>query len=220
MTNVVPIRAKKPWPRPTRSTTVRQFLIVLHETDPLVWRRIQVPARYSFWDLHVAIQDAMGWQDCHLHEFRLVDPAERAIASIGIPSDEGDDPPDRPMLPGWDIPLAEFFDGLAFHAPPALYAYDFGDNWCHTLVDEGMQPKTPGATYPRCLAGNGRCPPEDCGGVDGYASLLAILANPRHPGHRAMLEWAGGQIDPHAFDPSAVRFDDPKRRWKRAFDRE
>jgi hypothetical protein len=50
---------------------VHQFLIVLKGTDPLVWRRIQVPEAYSFWDLHVAIQDAMGWLDYHLHEFRL-----------------------------------------------------------------------------------------------------------------------------------------------------
>ena len=217
MTNVVPIRTKKPSPRPTRPSTVRQFLIVLHETDPLVWRRIQVPARYTFWDLHVAMQDAMGWQDCHLHEFRLVDATERAIASIGIHGDEDDNPAGRPTLPGWEIPLAEFFDGRASHAPPALYAYDFGDNWRHTLIDEGIQAKTPGAAYPRCLAGHGRCPPEDSGGVHGYASLLAALADPRHPEHTAMLEWAGGPIDPQAFDPAAVRFDDPKRRWKRAF---
>ena len=57
---------------------VHQFLIVLKGTDPLVWRRIQVPEAYSFWDLHVAIQDAMGWRDCHLHEFRLAGPAGSA----------------------------------------------------------------------------------------------------------------------------------------------
>ena len=39
--------------------------------DPLIWRRIQIPAAYSFWDLHVAIQDAMGWLDYHLWEFTL-----------------------------------------------------------------------------------------------------------------------------------------------------
>ena len=52
---------------------VHQFLIVLSHTEPLVWRRIQVPESYTFWDLHVAIQDAMGWEDRHLHEFRLFD---------------------------------------------------------------------------------------------------------------------------------------------------
>ena len=48
-----------------------QFKITLTEVRPPIWRRIQVPGTCSFWDLHVAIQDAMGWRDCHLHLFRL-----------------------------------------------------------------------------------------------------------------------------------------------------
>lgn len=63
----------------TKSALIHQFLVVLADTDPLVWRRIQVPSRYSFWDLHVAIQDAMGWQDYHLHEFTVVH--KRGISS-------------------------------------------------------------------------------------------------------------------------------------------
>jgi hypothetical protein len=58
-------------PRRRKIRFVLQFLVVMTNTSPLVWRRIQVPADYSFWDLHVAFQDAMGWWDCHLHEFRL-----------------------------------------------------------------------------------------------------------------------------------------------------
>ena len=54
---------------------VLQFLIVLLGVDPLVWRRIRVPIHYSFWDLHIAIQDAMGWLDYRLHEFKLNSPA-------------------------------------------------------------------------------------------------------------------------------------------------
>jgi hypothetical protein len=53
--------------RTPKSDCVHQLLIVLADSDPLIWRRIQVPASYSFWDLHIAIQDAMGWFDCHLH---------------------------------------------------------------------------------------------------------------------------------------------------------
>src|SRR5262249_2108046 len=79
--NVVPIPIK-PVKRAPRSKLVHQFLIVLSGTNPLVWRRIQVPEKYSFWDLHVAIQDAMGWLDYHLHEFRLVDAAEQNVVSI------------------------------------------------------------------------------------------------------------------------------------------
>ena len=91
--DVVSIPKKRAAPRPK---LVHQFLIVLSGTDPLVWRRIQVPERYSFWDLHVAIQDA-GWLDYHLHEFQLLDAAEGRVVSIGIPTD--DDPEDRPVVP-------------------------------------------------------------------------------------------------------------------------
>ncbi|MBF0205182.1 MAG: hypothetical protein HQK67_12995 [Desulfamplus sp.] len=34
---------------------VLQFQISLQEVKPFIWRRIQVPATYSFWDFHVAI---------------------------------------------------------------------------------------------------------------------------------------------------------------------
>ncbi len=215
MASVVPIR-KKQAKRTPRPKVVHQFLVVLSGTDPLVWRRIQVPEKYSFWDLHVAIQDAMGWLDYHLHEFRLIDPKEQAVVSIGIPTD--DDPEDRPVVPGWQVPLVTFFDQRNWHAPPAMYAYDFGDDWQHVLVHEGFESPDPDRKYPHCVAGEGRCPPEDCGGVHGYAELLRVIADPASEEHESMLQWAGGTFDPEAFDPAAVKFDHPKKRWKKAFE--
>ncbi len=38
---------------------VCQFEVVLRAITPPIWRTIQVPATYSFGDLHVALQDAM-----------------------------------------------------------------------------------------------------------------------------------------------------------------
>jgi len=96
MANVQSFRSKAA-KRTAPPSLVHQFLIVLSGTDPLVWRRVQVPQKYSFWDLHVAIQDAMGWLDCHLHEFRLFDADEQAVVSIGIPGD--DEPEERPVVP-------------------------------------------------------------------------------------------------------------------------
>lgn len=78
------------------------------------------------------------------------------------------------------------------------------------LADESL-------TYPRCLAGEGRCPPEDCGGVHGYAEFLTAIIDPDHDQHQELLTWAGGPFDPEAFDPAAVTFDDPTRRWRNAF---
>jgi len=65
-----------------------------------------------------------------------------------------------------------------------------------------------GARYPVCLTGKGRCPPEDCGGVWGYADLRETLADPTHEEHADMLEWLGlesaAEFDPHRFGADDV----------------
>jgi hypothetical protein len=66
----------------TKQTTL-QFKITLRHIEPRIWRRIEVPASYSFWDLHVAIQDAMGWLDYHLHVFRFDNPKARWRKAFG-----------------------------------------------------------------------------------------------------------------------------------------
>jgi hypothetical protein len=63
---------------------IYQFKVALQEIEPPIWRKLQVPAQYSFWDLHVALQDAMGWLDYHLHVFRLHRPHQRKMIEIGI----------------------------------------------------------------------------------------------------------------------------------------
>jgi len=205
--------ATKRKPQPTRKAGhACQFLIILPNTDPLVWRRIQVPESYSFWDLHVAIQDAMGWKDYHLHEFTVVDSKTRRTTRIGIPDDEM--PEERPCLAGWKVPIARY---LTHGADPTRYRYDFGDDWEHTLEFEDLVPTDSGA-YPRCVAGAGACPPEDVGGTHGYAEFLRVIGDDRHPEHDAMGQCAGGSFDPHAFSPQSVSFDNPRERWKTAFE--
>jgi hypothetical protein len=187
-------------------------LIILANTDPLVWRRIQVSEEYSFWDLHVAIQDAMGWRDYHLHEFTVADDRRGKLVNLGIPDQEV--PREQPCLPGWRVPIAEYFhEG----APPALYVYDFGDDWRHTVIYEGISNAEPFARYPRCVAGARACPPEDCGGPHRFAEFVAAILDPSHPEHASLREWAGDTFDPAAFDATAVQFDDPRKRWRQAF---
>jgi len=55
-----------------------------------------------------------------------------------------------------------------------------------------------------CLAGGGACPPEYCGGIDGYADLLATLRRGRGQEYRDMLAWLSGPFDPLAFDLATV----------------
>jgi hypothetical protein len=180
--------------------------------QPVVWRRILVPGSYSFWDLHVAVQDSMGWKDCHLHESEVAASPGEPHLLIGIPLDEPSSGP--ALVPGWEVAIETVFRGMA---RVASYRYDFGDDWTHAVVFEQFARAKPGSRLPVCLDGAGACPPEDCGGPHGYQHLLEALADPKDPEHDDMVEWAGGGFDPHAFTPSKVKFDDPKDRWKQAF---
>jgi hypothetical protein len=191
---------------------VLQFKVTLLEVEPPVWRRIQVPEEYSFWDLHVAIQDAMGWLDYHLHEFSLAQPSSRAAIKLGLPDDEFDS--GRDTLPGWQIPVTLY---LSEPGQAAKYDYDFGDGWSHEVLLEAIMLAEEGAEYPRCLDGKCACPPEDCGGPYGYANFLQAIADPEHPSHNDLVEWAGGDFNPSRFDLGQVRFDDPRERWEIAF---
>ena len=191
---------------------VIQFKVTLKGGRPSIWRRIEIPALYTFWDLHVAIQDAMGWLDCHLHAFRVRN-ARGKIDEIGIPDDDAFEG-ESLFLPGWKVRVADYLYRVGARA---AYEYDFGDGWVHELRVEAIGPRASRVKYPRCVAGARRCPPEDCGGPHGYAELLATIRNPSHEEHESMLEWLGGPIDPAAFNPSAVRFGNPAKRWKIAF---
>jgi hypothetical protein len=189
-----------------------QFKVSLSGISPKIWRRIEVPAAYSFWDLHVAIQDSMGWLDCHLHEFRVRNEVTGEIDEIGIPDNEGlfDDD----VLPGWEIPIANYFKK---RGDRAQYIYDFGDGWQHDIVLEKISGRIPKTKYPRCLDGARACPPEDCGGTGGYRRLLKIISDPHHEEYDSTMEWLGGEYDPDGFDANTVRFDKPRERWEMAF---
>ena len=58
-------------PRKRPFKTVFQFKITLIGAEPPIWRRILVPGSYTFYDQHVAIQNAMGWTDSHLHAYEI-----------------------------------------------------------------------------------------------------------------------------------------------------
>jgi len=152
----------------------------------------------------------MGWMDAHLHEFEAVD-SNGQLHCIVMPLDDLDDT--RSTAAGWDVPIAKV---LVHVLGPMRYRYDFGDDGAHTLELEGLEAADEGP-YPRCVAGAGACPPEDAGGTPAYADFLQIIRNPEHPEHAETLAWVGGAFDPHAFDPAAVKFDDPRKRWRAAF---
>ena len=165
------------------SHTVYELDVRLREIEPPIWRAVQLPGTSALEDVHFAIQAAMGWENSHLHAFRIGD----AVYGMVDTDEEGDIKDER------EIRLQDVVgEGGSF-----LYEYDFGDGWEHdvTVSKVTQVAKEP---RPRCVGGARACPPEDCGGTGGYQDLLEGLADPEHQDHEAAVEWAGG-FEPERF---------------------
>jgi hypothetical protein len=164
-------------------------------TSPPVWRRILVPRDITLRNLHRTLQTVMGWTNSHLHQFvlhrqKLSDPRYRVWAKV---ADEN-----RTTLGEliWTVGAS------------ILYEYDFGDGWQHELLleevllgDESFQQV--------CVRGKRCCPPEDCGGAQGFAELLEALQDANHPSHEDVREWLGD------FVPESFSVDEINRRLRR-----
>ena len=177
--------------------------VSLIESRPLIWRRLVVPARMNLGKLHKVIQITMGWRSCHLHEFlitgeRYTDPSYDDFAV---------DPDDRTLDQG-KITIAD----IAAKTDRFEYIYDFGDGWRHQVEIEEVTHPDPTLTIPICIGGEYACPPEDCGGLGGYADFLQKLSDretrdPEDPHEMDVLAWVGGYFDPTAFDPNRINID-------------
>lgn len=176
---------------------VYQFKVTLRGVRPPIWRRIQVPETYSFWELHVAIQDAMGWSYFHLHEFEVYNDSTGMNDVIGIPDEEFSFGTE--ILPGWKRKISKYF---IVEKMSADYTYDFGDDWRHKLVLEKILPRNENSDYPLCIGGRRACPPEDCGGTWGYEEICSGKSESQE-------EYA--DYDPECFDVKDVIFEDPAK---------
>ncbi|WP_169054010.1 plasmid pRiA4b ORF-3 family protein [Agromyces sp. H66] len=199
--------------------------ITLLDTEPEIWRTLDVDGSLRLDELHGAIQIAMGWRDVHLHEFGDDEPfsGRHGIPQIGRPP--------RRWMPADQ--LADAHDGLAFGGRveelideheadvasvfdrfdgPFFYWYDFGDSWWHRIdLIEREVVDAPGASTPpwarrvELVAGERRGPLEDSGGVHGYAELLDTLADPTAPDHHEVRAWVTGTAWPETSAPEASR---------------
>jgi hypothetical protein len=54
------------------------------------------------------------------------------------------------------------------------------------------------------VAGKMACPPEDCGGVWGYAEMLKTIQQPEHEDYNDTIEWLGENFEPEYFNVDEV----------------
>lgn len=185
-------------PAKTKTTQDRTPPLVFHlhltlaEICPVIWRKLQVPATMKLSELHGVLQIVMGWTDSHLHGFRV---EERYFSDPSFELDDdsfGEEVGDERKMR-----LGQFVSGEGF---AFTYEYDFGDSWRHHLIVEKSAAPEAHLILPVCTSGARACPPEDVGGVHGYAEFLDILKHKGHEEHLRMLTWVGGVFDPEGFD--------------------
>lgn len=191
LSGTAPLPAKRS--KADRPAPVYQIKVGLRGAKPPIWRRLEVPADISLARLHEVIQVAFDWDGGHLHVFSTpYGEFGTADAQLGH----------RPEAP---ITLEQVAPGPSCKI---TYTYDFGDDWEHGIVVEKVLEPARSAGHPRCTGGRRAAPPDDCGGMWGYAELAEILGDPAHPEHEDRLDWLGldaaAEFDPASFDPDAV----------------
>lgn len=175
-------------------TDVLELNVVLEYCEPKVERTIRVPAGSFFVELHDVLQTAMGWENAHLHNFK--------VGKAHVFMDPEDYFGEGDMFLDHETRLIDLLPGTN---GKFSYTYDFGDSWVHLIaVKKVLQAAEVDTPVPYCTKGVGACPPEDCGGVWGYLDLLETQRSGSKERKEEMLEWYGGTVDPELFDLDEV----------------
>jgi hypothetical protein len=177
-----------------------ELKVTLLEIEPPIWRRLRVPGTMPLCCFHDALQIALGWTNSHLHQF------EKDETIWSDPEWYEDDD-----IEAIDESLAPLNRVLTAEGDRLNYQYDFGDDWRHEIVLERIVEDN--VRHPVCLAGERSCPPEDVGGVSGYAEFLEVVFDPAHAEFEHYRYWAGAGFSPEAFDIGKVNAALSRKRW-------
>lgn len=179
-----------------------------------VKRSLRIPENMNLGYVQEVLMLAMGWEGHHLKEIR------RGGITYFTRQAGGEDPEEMEGFPQRDSFQYTLGDLLKLPGDTFTFVYDLGDSWKHivTLVDilPNMYEDTDGDyAGAHLISGQGACPPEDVGGVEGYADMLKALANPDEDDdeREEYLNWMGREFDPEFFDLHELqnRLDDFQR---------
>lgn len=198
-----------------------QIKIELQDSEPLIWRRVIMPAGATFNRLHDVIQNVLNFKSgypydaYHLFEFNL--PAD----NIRVTNDEEayqehlyfkkNRKEVEENIKNMPSEFKEFNDAYlknlntVIRKPTSIkiddyiekygeieYNYDFGDDWRISVILEKKVEDYPYG-YPTLIDGAETAPPEDVGGLPGYYEFLKIYHDPSHPEYEEARTWAEEQ---------------------------
>ena len=164
--------------------------IKLNNAPVPIWRELVVPSNITLEMLAYVILDAMGWQHEHLYQFigkhdvyyiNSHELKEHSNSFMGFMSHVQYKNSEKTTL---EMVLQPKGDRMKFE-------YDYGDSWVHDLWVKDARDYAPGEEpVIKLLKAAGECPPEDCGGVWGYADLLETNKKKRKTAEdKERLEW-------------------------------
>ncbi len=190
------------------SPSIYTLRVELIESDPVIWRRIQIDGRARLDALHHVLQAAMGWNDAHLHEFQINDTHYC---------------PPNPELNDLDMPTLDEkkyrMNQLLTTGDAFTYLYDFGDSWQHRITVEAVKntdERSMNSGNAWVEAGDHACPPEDSGGIGQYQVFLKEFEdNPYGENTKETRVWAGLDFDPELFDRYAANAAIGRMLWNR-----
>ena len=152
-------------------------------TKPPVWRELLIPDSFSFRQLHSAIQLAFDWHTAHLYEFQ-----EQSFGRgwcIGEPNGE-DEVSSKPITPAATVNVRRFIEENGIDK--FVYVYNLCESWVHQISVEALTNDK--IKLPRCLAGKGTPPPEDCGVASDYENLKrSLMKDAPDTGELERLKW-------------------------------
>ena len=165
--------------------------VTLLDLDPAPWREFEAPLSMTLKGLHDTIQAAFLWQQAHLWEFE-VDRRRYGPEADNFMGERTYKAANMKLTRLCDAAVTDF-----------LYTYDMGDDWRHRV--QVLETLDADARLPRFVAGKWRCPPEDVGGFPGFYRFVQVLADPKDPEHRELIDWHGGPFDRTDIDEPAIK---------------
>lgn len=173
-----------------------------------VFRRIKVPSNLWLGNLGKILITAFGWVGYHLSQFTKGDVYYTSRDNI----DERDSFNFGCRNRHIDEMTVTVADVLPKKGSTISFEYDFGDGWIHNVRVSSVSDEPLWGEDICVTSGKGACPPEDVGGVWGYAQMLDILSGKvDDPEEKASYEeWLGlqeGETDPEEFDLEIVNED-------------